>query len=77
MRAAFGVELPLRSLFAAPTVARLAALLGTAREREAEAPPLVRASRDEAIPLSFAQERLWFLDRLEPGSAACATSRWP
>jgi amino acid adenylation domain-containing protein len=69
VRAAFGVELPLRALFLQPTLAGLAGLI----EREgssAEAPPLAPAPRGGDLPLSFAQERLWFLDQLEPGSAA-------
>ncbi|HKV12979.1 MAG TPA: amino acid adenylation domain-containing protein, partial [Thermoanaerobaculia bacterium] len=68
VREAFGVELPLADLFAAPTVAglaeRLGALAGTS------APPLRPAPRDGNPPLSFSQERLWFLDRLKPGGAA-------
>ncbi|HEX2077439.1 MAG TPA: amino acid adenylation domain-containing protein, partial [Longimicrobium sp.] len=72
VREAFGVEVPLRALFEAPTVDRLAerveALL---REGGAgQAPPLVPVAREGALPLSFAQERLWFLDQLQPGSAA-------
>ncbi len=74
LRADLSIELPLRRLFEAPTVAALAAVVE--RERGAlaaageAAPPLVRVDRGGALPASFAQERLWFLDRLEPGSAA-------
>ncbi|HTQ80890.1 MAG TPA: amino acid adenylation domain-containing protein, partial [Thermoanaerobaculia bacterium] len=70
-----GVELPLRRLFEAPTVAALARAVEAARAEggEIEVPPLLRhptGARPTVLPLSFAQERLWFLDRLEPGSAA-------
>ncbi|HEX5709303.1 MAG TPA: amino acid adenylation domain-containing protein, partial [Pyrinomonadaceae bacterium] len=70
VREALGVDLPLRAVFESPTVAELA----TRVKREigagtASPAAIVRAPRDEALPLSFAQERLWFLDRLEPGSA--------
>ncbi len=66
-----GVELELRQLFEAPTVAELARRL----EQELKAglgtiPPITPMSRDEAPRLSFSQERLWFLDQLDPGSPA-------
>ncbi|MFP2930363.1 amino acid adenylation domain-containing protein, partial [Pyxidicoccus sp. 3LG] len=71
VRTAAGVDLPLRDLFESPTVAGLAArmesLAGTSKAG-ALAPPLVPVRRDGPLPLSFAQQRLWFLDRLEPGS---------
>ncbi|HEV2735390.1 MAG TPA: amino acid adenylation domain-containing protein, partial [Longimicrobiaceae bacterium] len=72
VRAAFGVELPLRAVFEAPSVAGMAERIGLLlREGAAEAPPLVPVPRDDApLPLSFAQQRLWFLDRMEPGSPA-------
>ncbi|MES1243271.1 MAG: amino acid adenylation domain-containing protein [Acidobacteriota bacterium] len=67
MRSALGVDLPVRSLFEAPTVAALAERVGSARELE---PPIVAAPRDRDLPLSFAQQRLWFLHQLDPQSPA-------
>jgi len=67
----FGVEVPLRTLFQAPTVAALAGRVESLRGAgTAAAPPLDRVPRTEEMPLSFAQQRLWLVDRLEPGSAA-------
>ncbi|NVJ03449.1 non-ribosomal peptide synthetase, partial [Myxococcus sp. AM009] len=65
------VELPLRDIFESSTVGKLAERIDASRgtaEAAVRAPPLTRASRSDALPLSFAQQRLWFLDQLEPGS---------
>ena len=73
LRAACGVDLPLRSLFESPTPAALAhrvAALTAAASGESGVPPLRPQERPETLPLSFGQERLWFLHRLEPDSAA-------
>ncbi|HVT15951.1 MAG TPA: non-ribosomal peptide synthase/polyketide synthase [Thermoanaerobaculia bacterium] len=72
VREAFGVELPLRRLFETPVLAAQAAeIVELARAGAAPAPPpLRRAARAGDLPLSFAQERLWFLARLQPESAA-------
>ena len=66
VRASFGVELPLRALFEAPTVRMLAQHVSKAGKVRA---PLVRQPRPEHIPLSYAQQRLWFIDQLEGSSA--------
>ncbi|WP_164021762.1 non-ribosomal peptide synthetase, partial [Pyxidicoccus trucidator] len=67
IRSAFNVELPLRALFEASTLEGLAARIEHAAPGSS-LPPLVPASRrDASPPLSFAQQRLWFLDQLQPG----------
>ncbi|HEV7519214.1 MAG TPA: amino acid adenylation domain-containing protein, partial [Thermoanaerobaculia bacterium] len=68
VRAACGIELPLRALFEHPTVAGLAREVLGARRTE-DLPPIERVPRTGDLPLSFAQQRLWFFDRLEPGRA--------
>jgi amino acid adenylation domain-containing protein len=71
LREVFGVEVPLRELFDHSTVAGLAARVEALRRADAPpAPPVVPVGREPAPPLSFAQERLWFLDRLRPGEAS-------
>ncbi|HEU0079530.1 MAG TPA: amino acid adenylation domain-containing protein, partial [Longimicrobiaceae bacterium] len=70
LRDRLGVELPLRAVFEAPTVAELAArvdaLRGGAGEGADARIPVARGPR--RFPLSFSQERLWFLHRMDPAS---------
>jgi acyl carrier protein len=68
IRSALGTELPLRVLFDAPTVAQLAEQVRTARGAQKLAPPIIPVERRIDLPLSYAQQRLWFIDQLEPGS---------
>ncbi|HVT17774.1 MAG TPA: amino acid adenylation domain-containing protein [Thermoanaerobaculia bacterium] len=71
LRRLFRVELTLRSLFEQPTVRRLAASIDRLLRSGmaiAPLPPLRRAARGGQLPLSFAQQRLWFVDQLAPGS---------
>lgn len=77
IRKAFQLELPLRALFESPTVAGLAERLHATIQTQQglQAPPLVPVERDRNLPLSFAQQRLWFLDQLEPGSPFYNISR--
>ncbi|HVT17885.1 MAG TPA: amino acid adenylation domain-containing protein [Thermoanaerobaculia bacterium] len=72
IRETFGVELPLRALFEGPTVAELAARVEAeaAAGRGVAAPPIVPVPRTAELPLSFAQQRLWFIDQLAPGNPA-------
>ncbi len=70
IRDTFGQELPLRVLFESPTVAGLAQHISKhSKSGSASLAPVIgRVSRGEDMPLSFAQQRLWFLDQLEPGT---------
>ena len=71
LRRTFGVELPLATLFAHPTVAGLARAVEAVQSQSGPAaPPLLPVAREGGVRLSFAQERLWFIDRFEPNSAA-------
>ncbi|MFO0758291.1 MAG: non-ribosomal peptide synthase/polyketide synthase [Byssovorax sp.] len=72
VREAFRAQIPLRAIFDAPTIAALAERVEEAihEEEGITVPPIERVPRDHPLRLSFAQERLWFLDQLDPGSAA-------
>ena len=70
-RAAFSIDLPLRALFEAPTPAGLARRIEDIFQRQSgtqAAPRIGRRAGDTGLPLSFAQERLWFLDQVQPGA---------
>ena len=69
IRAALGVELGLRSVFEGPTVAELSELIRIELHKgSALAPPIARQERTGPVTLSYAQQRLWFLDQLAPGT---------
>ncbi|MBZ4402515.1 condensation domain-containing protein, partial [Myxococcus sp. AS-1-15] len=73
IRSAFNLEVPLRELFVSPTVASLAVRVDRLiRAGASLAVPPLKPREDKGQParLSFAQQRLWFLDQLEPGSAS-------
>jgi amino acid adenylation domain-containing protein len=74
VRATLGTELAIREVFENPTAASLAEVLEGA---QAARPPLTRAARPERLPLSFAQQRLWFLEQLHgPGTAYNLPFAW-
>ncbi len=66
--AALDIRIPVRALFEAPTVADLAH--HTTTQRGGHRIPLTARPHPEPIPLSLAQQRMWFLNRFEPQSAA-------
>lgn len=72
VRELFKIDLSLRSFVDDPTIARLAERIEKCRTEQLGAPDLsiLPFPRGGELPLSYAQERLWFLDQLEPGSAA-------
>ncbi|WP_437656313.1 non-ribosomal peptide synthase/polyketide synthase [Sorangium sp. So ce1182] len=69
---AFGVRMEMRGLFEAPSLRALAARVDELRQRgaRAEQSTIARARRDARMPLSFAEQRLWFLWQMEPDSPA-------
>ncbi|HET9899068.1 MAG TPA: MupA/Atu3671 family FMN-dependent luciferase-like monooxygenase [Streptosporangiaceae bacterium] len=69
LRAALHREVTLRTIFESATVADLAGRVRDAASAD-EVPPLRPAGRDAAIPLSFAQQRMWFFGQLNPGVPA-------
>ena len=74
VREAFRTELPLRAVFEAPTLAELVGRVEALRAEtagDAGVPPLVPVPRDGSpLPLSFAQQRQWFIDQMEGAGAA-------
>jgi amino acid adenylation domain-containing protein/non-ribosomal peptide synthase protein (TIGR01720 family) len=73
IRDRFGIELPVRRIFEAPTIGALAAGidgLQQAEDRPRRLPPIARRPPDQPPSLSFAQQRLWFLSRMDPANAA-------
>lgn len=71
IQARLGVQAPIRWLFQHPTIAELARKIENAggKDRDRLIPPIQRASRDQDLPLSPGQQRLWFLDHFDPGNS--------
>ncbi|PYX84613.1 MAG: non-ribosomal peptide synthetase, partial [Acidobacteria bacterium] len=77
VRESLQVELPLRALFESPTLSSLAEVIARGRlERDGLlSPPILPVPRRGELPLSFAQQRLWFLDQLQPDNPFYNISR--
>ncbi|MEM6404953.1 MAG: condensation domain-containing protein, partial [Cyanobacteria bacterium P01_D01_bin.116] len=73
----FFLELPLRHLFESPTVAKLACVIEKNRQIAVQTSVITPRAAEAKLTLSFAQERLWFLNQLEGESATYnMTSAW-
>jgi amino acid adenylation domain-containing protein len=72
VRKVFKVEPSLRLFFECPTIGGMARAIETLQTKAEgiTAPPIVPITRGDDLPLSFTQERMWFLDQLEPGLTA-------
>src|SRR5205807_9034130 len=71
IRKVFGVEVPLAMVFQQAGLAGMAeAVEGARGAGGGMGKEIERAERGGGLPLSFAQQRLWFINQLEPGSAA-------
>lgn len=69
VRRTFGQDLPVQALFEAPSPAEFSLRLHPAQSsHDGASRPIQALPRTGEMPLSFAQERLWFLEHLEPGS---------
>lgn len=80
VRRTFQVELPLRSLFEAPKLSALALVIEgmeakLPKTRSDQEATIKRVDREQDLPLSFAQQRLWFIERLAPGDSVYNVSR--
>jgi alpha-ketoglutarate-dependent taurine dioxygenase len=77
VRDTFKVDIPLRSLFEAPTLCDLAEKVEAMATRgsKIEETTIMRASRNQNLPLSYAQQRLWFIDQLDPGNPSYNISK--
>ncbi len=77
IREVMKVEVSLKVLFDRPTVARFAEVMSLDHEnrKRIDAPPVRKVSRDQKLPLSFSQQRLWFIDQLEPDSLTYNVAR--
>ncbi len=70
IRTSFGAEISLPQLFESPNLAALAAQIEAPVGEHHEIVTITPVSRDKNLPLSFAQQRLWFFDQFEPGSSS-------
>lgn len=69
IRRDLGVDLPVRSIFEAPTIRELAPVVAKATQM-ASRPPIQAVDTSQPVPLSYAQERMWFLHQFDPEGSA-------